>query len=42
MLLDMTVVNPVQAKYREEAAHTASVAMEGAKRDKRRYYAVIS
>ena len=38
-LLDVTVVNPVQAKYRQEAAVTKGVAMEGAKKGKRQHYA---
>ena len=38
-LLDVTVVNPIQTKYREAAAHTKGVALEGKKKEKRQFYA---
>ena len=37
-ILDVTVVNPVQSKYRAESAVTKGVAMEGAKQGKRQTY----
>ena len=36
--LDVTVVNPVQTKYRAQSAVTKGVAMEGAKQGKRQTY----